>query len=254
MNANFKAFGTKAWGITDTGITFKDEHFLFSEITDVRLQNNTSSSLINGVILITARGKQCILAFPFKQKAEAEAALSILQQSYAKAEEVKIREEKENVDIVYQITGVRGRSLKVFSDRCVIKVTANLGSFLTGNVSDGEKTIYYADCVGVQFKESGIQIGYLQLETAANTMNQRANNFFNENSFTFDLSTTTNEKMREVRDYIQGQIRAMKSGNHFSQPTALSVTDELKKYKELLDMEIITQEEFDAKKKQLLGL
>lgn len=30
--------------------------------------------------------------------------------------------------------------------------------------------------------------------------------------------------------------------------------DQLKKYKELLDMGIITQEEFDAKKKQLLGL
>ncbi len=33
-----------------------------------------------------------------------------------------------------------------------------------------------------------------------------------------------------------------------------SVTDELKKYKELLDIGIITQEEFDSKKKQLLNL
>ncbi len=31
-------------------------------------------------------------------------------------------------------------------------------------------------------------------------------------------------------------------------------TEKLKKYKELLDSGIITQEEFDAKKKQLLGL
>ena len=41
-------------------------------------------------------------------------------------------------------------------------------------------------------------------------------------------------------------------------PTATSPlassADELKKYKELLDCGIITQEEFDAKKKQLLGL
>lgn len=36
--------------------------------------------------------------------------------------------------------------------------------------------------------------------------------------------------------------------------TATSAIDEIKKYKELLDMGIITQEEFDAKKKQLLGL
>ena len=43
-----------------------------------------------------------------------------------------------------------------------------------------------------------------------------------------------------------------------SQPTTIinqtSSADELKKFKDLLDSGIITQEEFDAKKKQLLGL
>ncbi|MBQ4158616.1 MAG: SHOCT domain-containing protein [Clostridia bacterium] len=33
-----------------------------------------------------------------------------------------------------------------------------------------------------------------------------------------------------------------------------SNADELKEYKDLLDAGILTQEEFDAKKKQLLGL
>lgn len=36
--------------------------------------------------------------------------------------------------------------------------------------------------------------------------------------------------------------------------TALGTAEELKTYKELLDTGVITQEEFDAKKKQLLGL
>ncbi len=36
--------------------------------------------------------------------------------------------------------------------------------------------------------------------------------------------------------------------------TATSPAVELKKYKDLLDMGIITQEDFNAKKKQLLGL
>ena len=38
------------------------------------------------------------------------------------------------------------------------------------------------------------------------------------------------------------------------EPVASSTADELKKFKELLDCGVITQEEFDAKKKQLLGL
>ena len=37
-------------------------------------------------------------------------------------------------------------------------------------------------------------------------------------------------------------------------PAAPSAADELKKFKELLDMGAISQEEYDAKKKQLLGL
>ena len=42
--------------------------------------------------------------------------------------------------------------------------------------------------------------------------------------------------------------------NNIQSNASISNADELKKYKELLDSGIITQEEFDAKKKQLLGL
>ena len=46
----------------------------------------------------------------------------------------------------------------------------------------------------------------------------------------------------------------MHEGENNSTVAAVSSADELKKFKELLDSGIITQEEFDAKKKQLLGL
>ena len=42
--------------------------------------------------------------------------------------------------------------------------------------------------------------------------------------------------------------------NSDSSTTNYSNADELKKFKELLDSGVISQEEFDAKKKQLLGL
>ena len=42
--------------------------------------------------------------------------------------------------------------------------------------------------------------------------------------------------------------------NNVQSNIATSNADELKKYKELLDEGIISQEEFDAKKKQLLNL
>lgn len=42
--------------------------------------------------------------------------------------------------------------------------------------------------------------------------------------------------------------------NSQPQESGQSTTDELKKYKELKDQGVITEEEFDAKKKQILGL
>ena len=61
----------------------------------------------------------------------------------------------------------------------------------------------------------------------------------------------------EVFNAISGLLleRQQKaSGKGAVEATAVSNAEELKKYKELLDGGVITQEEFDAKKKQLLGL
>lgn len=157
---------------------------------------------------------------------------------------------------IYSIDGVRGRHIDVYENKCVITVKVTFGSLLTSNATDGEKTIYYKDCVGVQFKKSGFAIGYLQLETASGMMNNKNNNFFGENSFTYDTTKISNEKMEEVANYVRKRIDEIKSQG--DKPVTIvqssSPAEELKKMKELLDIGIITQEEFDAKKKQLLGL
>lgn len=163
--------------------------------------------------------------------------------------------ELEEESPVYDIKGARGRYLKVYEDKCVIGTKAGVASFLTGNGSDGEKTIYYSDVLGVQFKRSGLQLGYLQLETSTGLMNNRGDNFFNENSFTFEGNLDI--KMEEVSAYVKRKVdeaKRSKGVSVVSQTVAVSSADELKKFKELLDAGIITQDEFDAKKKQLLGL
>ena len=155
---------------------------------------------------------------------------------------------------IYDIKGARGRSIKVFEDKCIISTKAGFGSFVTGNASDGEKVLYYTDVLGVQFKKAGLQLGYLQLETASSSMNNRADNFFNENSFTFEENL--NAEMEFVTKYVKQKVEEVKKQKNAPVVVANSVSaaDELKKFKELLDLGIITQEEFDAKKKQLLGL
>ena len=156
---------------------------------------------------------------------------------------------------VYSIDGVRGRHIDIFENKCVIKTRPTLGSFLASNMTDGEKTIYYKDCVGVQFKKAGFSIGYLQFETSSGMMNNKNSNFFGENSFTFDTTKISNEKMEEVANFVKKKIDEIKTQG--DKPTTVvhtsSPAEELRKFKELLDLGIITQEEFDTKKKQLLG-
>lgn len=154
----------------------------------------------------------------------------------------------------YDLDGVHGRYLRVYEDRCVFGARTDFSSFVAGNVADGEKAIYYNDILAVQFKKIGDKIVGLRLDTAISTMNNQSNNFFNDNSFTFkpDLQI----KAKEVLDFIQKKVAEAKcnSNNPISTMQEHSPIEELKKYKELLDSNIITQEEFDAKKKQLLGI
>lgn len=57
----------------------------------------------------------------------------------------------------------------------------------------------------------------------------------------------------EITEEEFAQVINKSNASTGSEPV-VSAADELKKFKELLDMGVITQEEFDAKKKQLLGL
>ena len=60
---------------------------------------------------------------------------------------------------------------------------------------------------------------------------------------------------RDMLDILrQNNILSRLNKNADEQKNSFSSADELKKYKELLDSGIISQEEFDAKKKQLLGI
>lgn len=113
--------------------------------------------------------------------------------------------------LIWSIVGARGRNLAVYPHKCIIRTDVTLGSVLTRNATDGEKTIFYQDVVGVQFKKSGAMLGYLQLETPGCTMNNTDSNFFNENTFTFEGN---NELMIEVYEYVLGQIEEIKLGKY----------------------------------------
>lgn len=118
-------------------------------------------------------------------------------------------------NLICKLVGVRGRTMEVYDTKCVIKTDVTVGSVLTSNATDGEKTIFYIDCSGIQFKESKFAIGYIQMETPSMQMNNQSSNFFSENTFTFEdgKNNLTNGFMRIVYHYICDRVEGYKYSN-----------------------------------------
>lgn len=116
--------------------------------------------------------------------------------------------------LICSLVGARGRRIAIYDNKCVITTDISLGSILTRNALDGQKTIFYIDVQGVQFKESGLTIGYLQLETASVQMNNQNSNMFSENTFTYEETSNgiPNALMEKVHDYIVDRIESYKYG------------------------------------------
>ncbi len=127
---------------------------------------------------------------------------------------------EKRMGILFVLHGCRGRSITMCKDKCIIKTDVTVGSVITGNATDGEKVIFFKHCSGLQFKEAGFTIGYLQFETPSMQMNNMASNFFSENTFTFDLISNgiTNELMREVFYYAMDLVQNSHSGADMQVP------------------------------------
>ena len=134
------------------------------------------------------------------------------------------RRRKHYQGFLFRIKGARGRVLEVYNNKCIIQTKVTLGSVITGNASDGEKTIFYPDCTAIQFKLSGALIGYLQLETPSMQMNNTKSNFFSENTFTFEGSDK-NELMSEVYYFVSDLVGAAKYGH--LDPNQVSIPESL---------------------------
>ncbi|MEJ6349032.1 SHOCT domain-containing protein [Holzapfeliella sp. He02] len=116
----------------------------------------------------------------------------------------------------------------------------------------GEKEININNITSVQVKKPTIFTkGYIQLAYTGSpeTKNGILAAGLDENSVLFVHKDQ--EKIDEIKSYINSIIYRKKDN---SSTNNLSVADEIKKLKELLDQDVLTQDEFDAKKTELLEL
>lgn len=169
-------------------------------------------------------------------------------------ERVKMRPE----GVRYCIVNSFGKILDVYDNKVVFTSTKSTSTVVSSlifgdSLTQGEKTIYYKDAIGVQFKPATITDGYIQVETAVGGMTSTKSQYSGENSIQF--GSKVNDEAETVTNFIKQKIEEIKNtpvgGTVIQQSTA---ADEVMKLKQLLDMGVISQEEFDKKKNELLGL
>ena len=145
-----------------------------------------------------------------------------------------------------------GITLSVYEECVSLTPKGFLGLAAKGMA--GERKIFYKDISSVQFRPSTkLLSGFIEFYFAGHNTQKQGGGLFagtnNDNRFTFYNKFLPD--MLKINDYIQAKINNPATD-------AIVATNgnvaELKKYKQLLDDGVITQEDFDAKKKQLLGL
>lgn len=137
------------------------------------------------------------------------------------------------------------------------KIKGGFGKALIGGVLGGSKGAIIGSSASRKISET---VSLLEIIIRTNDFNKPQYNI----TFIKGYSLPKDANYRRIYDEAQeviGVLNFISSNGKVSNSVALennnqsvSNADELKKYKDLLDSGVITQEEFNAKKKQLLGL
>lgn len=151
--------------------------------------------------------------------------------------------------------------LYVYKDKVIISRKTVVG--FTSQGIKGDKTFYYSDLTGIEYKKPSIWAnGYIKfIVPGSKESNQRVTilgttmeAMQDPNSLILRaFNKNVPKESEEIYKYILQKIRENKESNECRITSNLnSSADEILKYKHLLDEGIITQEEFEKKKKDLL--
>lgn len=151
--------------------------------------------------------------------------------------------------LIKLLKGTNGE-VELHEDKIVIKRKGLTNTILHG--FKGDKSIPISMITSIQFKEPGfLTAGYIQfgIQGGIESRGGIYDAVKDENSITFIKKTK--KDFIELKEYIENKIMSREKQRYSATGNNL---DELEKLSDLLNKHIITEEEFAAKKKQILGI
>lgn len=220
MNEYFKSFGNPGFTIGDNGIEFKGEIIRYEDITHI-IHVFEAHMMTNGVYQVNVRGSSKAYTLGYsnsdKERANRAFAYAIKRQQ----EIINANEHRMKCNVCGHVYCYTDADLQRNVDN--YRAAASSYKASAWNFFGGTTVGAYADSArGDKFIDAVVD--YTKCPKCS--------------------SHDIKELTAEVYKYVLNEARG----------STISNADELRKFKDLLDSGVITQQEFDAKKKQLLGL
>ncbi len=202
------------WVLTDTTITIKSKTYNLDEV--VAINAPTEYAKNEGMYYIFVGGTKHLITYHRKQKEEGEKAIKYIEEFVIKNNSTEIKKRCKVCNHIFCYSSID----------------------LYKNASN-QKSASRAAFAGAMQAIGGTAIASSSELNRSQQLQAQV----------IDYNRCPKCNSRDLEVLSDEQYEELNSGSNSN-----SVPDEIKKFKELLDNGIITQEEFDAKKKQLLGL
>lgn len=266
MNLSFKAPLQKPWTVLEDRLIYGEKEIPFEEIQAVKLFAKPTFAT-NGVIQVFVNNKLLNLAYGNKDKEKGNQAFIYLESNFGNG---NLRSNRKTMSEIQQEV----ESLPCYDGWGTRKEVSELPDILskdenikamTSGLTDGNTWLIVCTNKRVLMLDKGMVYGLKMIDIPLDRINSISHSkgmvlgkiAITDGATTRMIENIANTTISFFVDAVNKEIENYKQSKN--QPvtqvvSSTSAADELLKFKQLLDMGAITEEEFNIKKKELLGL
>lgn len=288
----FKAGWNAQWSVDDNGITVGRDSYSWDQVASITMFNDPKTSLTNGVFQAVLGGKMKNLAYLTKDKARAREAFSFIKAKIREHELLRSGMSPEAVTAAADNLD-RKRSLVIYRQDALDEIldiadqelppdevlyVALRGAFkeylfctdrmvyifkrgyMTGHTfGGGGFKMPYSNITNAEV-DYHLTTGYFELSSGGlqnkplNYWDSKGNSPQKAPNAISITGTELKDLFEKATHFIMEKVAQEKTQTTVEPQGNTSLAAQIRELKELLDEGILTQEEFDAKKKQLLGV
>jgi len=262
MECTFKAFANKEWTISEKGIFIDKKEILFSDIESANLYSRPRGTT-HGMIEIVSKGKTKLLGFPMKQSVDGMKAFDIILQKSPKGISGSVRLlseiDAEISSLPSFFSALTEKEINALPN--ILKNDENIKG-ITSGIFEGNTWLLLCTTKRIVMLDKGLILGSKQSEIPLHRINSISFEkglafgkiFITDGAVTRQISNIENKTIQSFIDSVNNEIDIImnKKISETKIVNQVSSADEILKFKLLMDQGIITQVEFDKKKKSLL--